>query len=282
MAKRMIINADDFGGSQSVNEAIRTAHERGIVTSATMMANMPAAEAAVSIAKRLPKLGVGVHLNLFTGEPLSKDERVTRLVDKDGRFCCSPWQLSLLSVFSHRVRAAMTIEMEAQIEWLIKAGIEPMNLDSHKHIHFFPPVYRMVCRLAQKYGIRAVRWCYEPSELGYSPWPLSNKEGRRSAANLRVMAKTNRLGGGKFAKTQRLYGVTHLGHVDSNYFKSICVYNTCEVAEIMTHPAMENDAGSKDIPWKPKGKTELDALCEEKTRRYFDEAQVELINYGNI
>ncbi len=73
MDRRIIINADDFGLCDGVNEAVAQAHSDGILTSATIMVNMPAAEKAVKIAKKLPSLGIGVHLNLTEGRPISKD-----------------------------------------------------------------------------------------------------------------------------------------------------------------------------------------------------------------
>ena len=73
MNKRIIINADDFGLCKGVNAAVLKAHTEGILTSTTIMANMSAANEAVQIAKKLPNLGVGVHLNLYEGPPVSKD-----------------------------------------------------------------------------------------------------------------------------------------------------------------------------------------------------------------
>ncbi|MBA7689469.1 Chitooligosaccharide deacetylase [subsurface metagenome] len=89
MDKRIIINADDFGLCDGVNKAVAKAHTEGILTSTTIMVNMPAADEAVKIAKKLPTLGVGVHLNLFEGRPVSKDSRIGRLLDADGRFARS-------------------------------------------------------------------------------------------------------------------------------------------------------------------------------------------------
>ena len=70
--KRLIVNADDFGLTNGVNRAIIEGHTRGAVTSATLMANMPAFDAAVGLAKDHPSLGVGLHFNIVTGQPLSE------------------------------------------------------------------------------------------------------------------------------------------------------------------------------------------------------------------
>lgn len=67
MTKYAIVNADDFGLSNRVNEAILEAHRNGIVTSTTLMANMPGSRHAVELAKRNGSLGVGLHVNLSFG-----------------------------------------------------------------------------------------------------------------------------------------------------------------------------------------------------------------------
>lgn len=82
--KKWIINADDFGYSKGVNYGIIEAHQQGIVTSATLMANMPGATHAAALAKDKPNLGVGVHLVLTIGKPLTED--VPSLIDKNGHF----------------------------------------------------------------------------------------------------------------------------------------------------------------------------------------------------
>ncbi len=84
MEQRLIINADDFGLCESVNKGIVEAHTKGVLTSTTIMANMPAAEQAVELAKNLPTLGVGVHLNLTNGKPLCQDNTVKLILNARG------------------------------------------------------------------------------------------------------------------------------------------------------------------------------------------------------
>ncbi|HOI45659.1 MAG TPA: ChbG/HpnK family deacetylase, partial [Candidatus Aminicenantes bacterium] len=82
--KRVIVNADDFGLCQGVNRGIVLAHQKGILTSATLMANMPGFDEAVEMARDHPRLGVGVHLNLLRGEPVTPARDVASLVRADG------------------------------------------------------------------------------------------------------------------------------------------------------------------------------------------------------
>ena len=84
--KKVIINADDFGLAQGVNEGIIKAHQEGVLTSATLMANMPGFDQAVEMARANPELGVGVHLNILRGWPLSPTQKVGSLLSRELRF----------------------------------------------------------------------------------------------------------------------------------------------------------------------------------------------------
>ena len=83
--KKLIVNADDFGLTNGVNRAIIEGHARGAITSATLMANMPAFDAAVRLAKDHPSLGVGLHFNI-TGTPVADASRVGSPIDDSGEF----------------------------------------------------------------------------------------------------------------------------------------------------------------------------------------------------
>jgi predicted glycoside hydrolase/deacetylase ChbG (UPF0249 family) len=265
MDKRVIINADDFGLCDGVNKAVAQAHTDGVLTSATIMANMPAAEEAVKIAKKLPNLGVGVHLNLFDGQPVSKDSSIDCLLNADGRFALSQFKLSLLSTGRHN-----------------NSGLAPTHLDSHKHIHSFPAIFPIVCELARRFRIAAVRFTFEPKELSRMPWPLSSTDGRKRARKARRRAKINRIQNSDFLKTDALLGIAHMGKIDVNLFKAVSLYNSAATAEVMTHPGLAGDSetGESRLPYQRKA--ELEALCSERTRQYFRDAQIKLVHYGQI
>ena len=281
MDKRIIINADDFGLSSAVNKAVAKAHKEGILTSTTIMANMPAAKDAVKTAKKLPNLGVGVHLNLTKGRPLSKDSSVECLLNKDGDFTASTIKLSVLSTVSHNFRKAIRAELAAQIQWVIDKGLSPTHLDSHHHIHCYPPIFTIVCDLARRFKIGAVRWAFEPKPVSAIPWPLPGPDGRKTAKVLRTMANINRLQNPDFLKTDAFLCVTHLGRIDINFFKAVTLYNTAQTAEVMTHPAL---AGGEpvDATSAKYRENELDALCSERTKEFFKEAEIKLVHYGEL
>jgi hopanoid biosynthesis associated protein HpnK len=282
MDRRIIINADDFGLCDGINEAVAQAHTDGILTSATIMVNMPAAEKAVKIAKKLPSLGIGVHLNLTEGRPISKDPCISRLIDSDGQFVHSPFKLSLLSLAGHKIREAIRTELAAQIQWVIDHGLKPTHLDSHNHIHSFPALFSIVCQSARSFQIPAIRWTFEPKELSSIPWPMTSEDGRIRALKVRIMAKINRMQNKDFLKNDALLGVAHTGKIDVNFFKAVTLYNSAANVEIMTHPGFIDSPDADESRLLHQGKVELDALCSEKTRQYFKEANIKLVHYGQL
>ena len=282
MVRKLIINADDFGISPQVNEAVEQAQARGVLTSATIITNLADFVDAVAIAKRLPRLGIGVHLNLFNSKPVSDDWRVRSLLDSGGSFRYSPNALAFVSMFSHRIRTAIRIELAAQIQKLIDSGIEPTHLDSHKHIHFFPSIYPIVCSLARQVGIPAIRYCYEPAAVSNVPWPLPTPEGKKVAGQMRLMAWFNRLYDKGLSKAEQTLGLSHLGRIDTNFFKAVSLYTEAQIFEVMTHPSSEDDPADSGKPFKLNRKAELEALCDERTKKYLQEAGIELTHYGYL
>jgi predicted glycoside hydrolase/deacetylase ChbG (UPF0249 family) len=278
MNRRIVINADDFGISSGVNQAVAQAHTDGVLTSTTIMANMPAADEAVEIAKQLPDLGVGVHLNLFEGQPLSKDGCVDCLLDDNGSFALTPAKLSLLSIARRKIRNAIRMELATQIQWAIDNDLKPTHLDSHKHIHSFPIIFPIVCDLARRFEIAAIRFTLEPKQLLTMPWPLPSEGGRKRAKTIRIMAKINRIQNPALLKTDCLLGVAHTGKIDVNFFKAVALYNSAATAEVMTHPGLDNE--QKQSRMQRKG--EFEALCSERTKQYFKDAGVKLVHYGKL
>jgi predicted glycoside hydrolase/deacetylase ChbG (UPF0249 family) len=202
-------------------------------------------------------------------------------VDSAGNFKYSPGRLAFLSMFSHRVRTAIKIEMAEQIQYAVDNGLEPTHLDSHKHIHFFPGVYPIVCRLAKRFKIGAIRYCYEPAELARTPWPLSASENKKVAKNLRRMAKLNRRYDREVIRTDMTLGLAHVGGIDTTFFKAVSLYTRGQIMEVMTHPAVTDEPGSTGL-LKMQRKAEFEALRDERTARYLRDADIELIHYGTI
>jgi predicted glycoside hydrolase/deacetylase ChbG (UPF0249 family) len=282
MEKRLVINADDFGLCEGVNRAVAQAHKDGVLTSTTIMANMGGAEQAAEIAKELGELGVGVHLNLTQGRPLTQDPALKRLLDSEGQFACSVTKLAFFVLAGPGNRAAIRAELAAQIQWVIDKGLAPTHLDSHKHFHTLPHFFSIVCQLARRFGILAIRFEFEPGQVSAIPWPLPSQGGRNRARLIRTMARVNRLQNGDFFKTDALVGIAHAGKIDVNFFKAVSLYNPAATAEVVTHPGYVDGLEAQKTSLVHQRKIELAALCDERTRQYFADAAIKLLHYGQL
>ena len=282
MIRNIIINADDFGLSPGVNQGIAQAHNQGILTSTSIMTNMPAAENAVEIAKKTPSLAVGLHLNLTTGKPISRDKITRPLIDNNGRFCHSPSKLCLMTLISPAVRNAVRAEAQAQLCWLVDHDIQPTHIDSHGHIHTYPLVFSIVFQLARRFGIRALRYCYEPAYVSKSPWPLPALGLAKKAATIRTFAKINRFQNASLFRTNALLGISHFSKIDCNFFRTVAVYDNNPCIEIITHPGYSNDIEKSLTSLTTQRELELDTLCSDKTRKILDTENIKLVHFDNI
>ncbi len=157
----LIVNADDFGISCGVNEAIVTAYKKGCLNSTSMMMNVAHTDEAILLAKELPDLRVGIHLNLtnqLNQKPLSNPKDIPLLVDENGLLKNGFVNLMLTSFrFPKQLAAQVEIEMRAQVERAIAAGIQPTHLDSHRHVHMIPVLFKTAVKVARTYHIPRVR-----------------------------------------------------------------------------------------------------------------------------
>jgi predicted glycoside hydrolase/deacetylase ChbG (UPF0249 family) len=174
MPPRLIINADDFGLTPGVNCAIAELHQAGALTSTTLMATGPAFDNAVAIAHANPTLGVGCHIVLTDGVPVSPPESIPTLLGPD-RKTFRPSLVDFVQALLRGKISARDIEREAgaQIQKLQRAGIQVTHLDTHKHTHLFPGVLHPLLHLAGQHSIRAIRHPFEQS------WSLALGHGNR-------------------------------------------------------------------------------------------------------
>ena len=141
--RRLIVNADDFGRSPGVNAGILQAHRRGIVTSATLMVNEPAAAAAACLARSVPQLGLGLHVALTGGPPTLPADRIPSLLGPQGRLPAAPDGLASAA------GPELVMEVEAQVErFRGLTGRLPTHLDTHHHAHRLPSVLEALVRVA--------------------------------------------------------------------------------------------------------------------------------------
>jgi len=153
----MIVNADDFGETEAITQGIFDCIQAGVVTSTTIMANMPGTNLAIRLAK-VAKASFGVHLNICEGYPLTS---CPSLVMRDGKFY--PKQKQALRILSGRVdRKELQEELTAQVGFIRTAGIAVSHFDSHKQLHHLPVFSDAVIELAKRTGLERIRCANEP------------------------------------------------------------------------------------------------------------------------
>ena len=150
MTRRLIVNADDLGLTPEVSLGIEESHINGIVSSASLMANMNGFSAGVEVSRRNPRLGIGIHLNIIRGLPVTEAEEVHPLLDTDGRFISNIFHIGRLAANKDYLQAAER-EYRAQIERILTAGITPDHLDFEKHHGIWKNLYNLGIRLAEEY-----------------------------------------------------------------------------------------------------------------------------------
>ncbi|MCF8256979.1 MAG: ChbG/HpnK family deacetylase [Flavobacteriales bacterium] len=157
MTERLLIaNSDDFGITESVTDAIVATHTMGIMTSTTIMMNMPACDYAISMATNYPELGVGIHLNLTEGRPVSSADSVPLLLDDHGSFLNNARQRRNL-LFGREKTEQAKIEIKAQMTKLLDLGLTPTHFDSHHHITGVPCAFLASAEVAKEMGINKAR-----------------------------------------------------------------------------------------------------------------------------
>lgn len=251
--KRLIINADDFGFTTDVNAGIVQAHSDGILTSTTLMANGCAFSDAVRLARETPSLDVGCHLvlvqgtSLFTGKPLPKSPRQLLFALARGGFdVCE--------------------ELRLQIEKILAAGITPTHLDTHKHTHLIPTVFRTVTRLASEFKIPYVRLPLDRT-LRVAGFSLGSAENfyRRIARRHGVFMTDNFLG---FRLT---------GSLTEETLAAAILALPDGLTELMCHPGLLGPELSKaETRLKESRVRELKALTSPSVRRLVAESGVRL------
>ena len=236
---RLIVNADDFGLTRGINQAIVELHSAGVLTSATLMARGPAFQHAVELAHRHPELGVGCHVVLTDGVPVSEPASIPTLLDRNRRtFRHSLNDFLFAAVCGKIDPTELEHEIVAQIHVLQRARLRVTHLDTHKHTHTLPQIARALLRAAERTGVPAVRSPFEQR------WSLRLGQTRTlrllavSATSLfrsRVLALPQ-LREGTVATTAGTIGISATGRLDRAILQQIVDALPEGTWELVCHP----------------------------------------------
>ncbi len=248
--KLLIVNADDFGLTAGVSRGILEAHRRGIVTSTTLLVNRDIHPSLVEELKS-SGLGVGLHLNLTLGAPVSNPKRVPSLVDGEGRFIRDAREAAA------RAKAdEARIELGAQIDAFRRiAGRFPTHLDSHHHVGCHEPIQTLLFDFATAIKV-----------------PVRSQDDQVRAAARRQRLSTpdhffGESGPEPYWSVERLLG--HLKALPDG------------VSEFMTHPGYFD----KDLAGSRYGKqreVELQGLTDPAARELISREGIRLCHFGSL
>ena len=271
-ARRLIVNADDFGLSASVNEAVIRAHRAGILTTASLMVNEPGCAGAVALAKANPRLGVGLHLTLLMGHSALPPEKISGLVNERGEFSNSPVGVGLNYFFKPGLREQLRAEIHAQFEKFHATGLVLDHVNGHLHLHLHPVVFSILMEDAAALGIRHLRltrdclarsrrmasgrWFYRISHAAIYAWLSS-----RARAPLRRR---------EIKHAEITFGLLQDSQVDEAYLLKLLSDLPEGDSEVYSHPSLD------------RFKHEFEALISPQVKARLQELGVQLIRYQDL
>ena len=282
-ARRLIVNADDFGMSEAVNEAIIRAHREGVLTSASLMVTGAAAAQAVRLAKENPRLAVGIHLVAVMGRSVLPQSEIPSLVDEAQNFSDNPTAAGLKYFFSPSARRELRREIAAQFARFHESGLQLSHVDGHLHLHVHPVIFNEALRQAIKYGARRMRVPQEERNLA-----LGFDDSQRAQKTFftiqfgglaRCMKRKLRAAG--FTVPERVYGNLQSGRMDESYFLYMLDRLGAATNEIYFHPAVYRADRALDAN-EQQCQIEFEALLSEKVKRRLAELNVRLTNYAEV
>ena len=291
MTKRLIVNADDFGMTSGVNRAVVEARQSGVLTSTTLMATGAAFEEAVQLATNAKTLDVGCHVVLLEGTPLLPACEIPSLAVKgmDGvtRFRRGFGAFIQAALAGKLHGEDIYREARAQILSLRKAGIDVSHIDTHKHSHVFPAVFRPLLRAALDCGITAVRNPFEP--MCAMSW--RRLKSRRDLWSRYLPVRMLRAFADQFAaecenlgisSPQGTFGITLTGYADEESFLEMLNRVPEGNWELLCHPAYEDELWLQLGPRAGSGKQELELLLSPHVAATMRDNGILLASYSDL
>lgn len=259
--KRLIVNADDFGQDEHTVEWTIRGFACGALTSATIMAGMPATDKAVEYAKAHPEFSFGVHFCLVDEVPMSKPEDIPSMVNPEsGRLW--PTRQFILRNFAGLVRVEdLKREMRAQYMSLNDAGVPISHVDGHGHNHRLPQSIKALSELKVELGFDKVRRCQDLAVAGGRLGLLSR------VINGPMQRRLDRAG---FSSTDHF--LMNAGHsADPKWFTKALGSLPDGVTEIGIHPGA-------DVEWRRIDTED----CFENCRRMCEELGIDMVSFHAV
>jgi hopanoid biosynthesis associated protein HpnK len=269
---RLIVNADDFGLSRSVNEAVVRAHRDGILTTASLMVNESGFDEAVKLAKENPKLGIGLHLVLLQGHSTLPPEKIPGLVNSRGEFSNSPGGAGMNYFFRRDLREQLRAEIHAQFEKFHSTSLPLDHVNGHLHLHLHPVIFKILMEDSEQLRIRHLRLtrdCFSRSRKmsrGHWLYRISH------AAIFDFLSSRARkaLDQNKIRHAQITFGLLQNARVDEEYILKLLPGLPPGDSELYSHPSLG------------EFKHEFDALVSPRVKERIQQLGIELIRHQDL
>jgi len=269
---RLIVNADDFGRSASINAAVIRAHCEGILTTTSLMVNEPNCAEAVALARENPKLGVGLHLSLLCGRSALPPGKIPGLVNAQGEFSGKPVAAGFRYFFNRSLREQLRAEIHAQFAKFRSTGLPLDHVNGHLHLHLHPTIFRILMEDAEKLGIRHMRLtrdCFwRSAHMTRGHWFYRTSHALiYSILSLRACWPLRRLG---IKHTKNVFGLLQNARVDEAYILKLLPELPSGDSELYSHPSLD------------EFKHEFDALVSPRVKELVKKNRIELIRYQDL
>jgi hopanoid biosynthesis associated protein HpnK len=280
---RLIINADDFGMSEQVNEAVIRAYKEGVLTSTSLMVTGAAFEHAVDLAREHPGLAVGIHLVTVVGKSVLPHTEIPTLVDREGNFSNNPVSAGIKYYFSAASRRELRKELAAQFERFRSTGLPLSHIDGHLHLHVHPVIFNAALELGAEYGSRHMRVPVEERKFALE-FDGSNSMQKTiytmlfGGLALYMKSKLRKRG---FTYPERVYGNLQSGRMSERYYLYMLDRLSAEISEIYFHPAVYDDDRVLNNDER-QCSIEFEALMSTKVKQRMRELGIKLTNYFEI
>ena len=276
---KLIINADDFGYSEKVNEAIFKSFRYGILRSASLMANGKSFDHAVEMIRSNHELDIGIHLTLVKEKPVLNSEKLHSLVNDSGHFPKHAIDFAK-KYFSDKISLVeVRKELTAQFEKLLDCGIKISHIDSHQHLHILPKILDIIIEMANHYNIKYIRLPKEvfnfytmlelkPSILRLIQMATLNHFCSKAENKISFRAEffTGFYFGGRLSK-QNL--ITLINNLPLN--------GTCE---LMCHPGLEEFSDNFSSQYRKI--EEAETLMDQEIERLIKFKNIEIASFRNL
>src|SRR5439155_4919434 len=259
--RRLIVNADDFGRSHSINQAVIRAHREGILTSASLMVNEPAFEPAVSLARENPTLAVGLHLTLLCGHSALPPEKIPGLVNAAKEFGDNPAKVGFRYFFNQSLREQLRAEIHAQFQKFRATALPLDHVNGHLHLHLHPTVFSILMEDAAKLGIDRLRLTFDPFWLnaclarGHWCYRLLHALIHHCLAT-RARPRLKRRG---IRHTRFVFGLLQNARVDEAYVTRLLPRLPAGDSELYSHPSLDEFKYELDALISPRVRAQLEA-----------------------